>query len=209
MSHLGRWLSAQVDGELDGIERDRVLNHLAGCEACRREANALRALKRRMTALGDSAADTAIAGRLIERAKLEPELAPDLPGAAQWRQSPPSVPDLRSRLSRPRLSRSRLSRPRLSRPREAWPVWRIATGGASAGLVAVGLLAFMLGGGQGAHPIPKVSPAVDSYWTQHSFDTGQKPATGAVLTQSLLPSAHQRKTSRPAHVTVRRHHSPP
>ena len=194
MSHLGRWLSAQVDGELDGVERDRVLNHLARCDACRREANALRALKRRMTALGDSAADTAIAGRLIERAKSEPELVPDLPGAAQWQQLPPSVPDLRWRLSR---------------PRQAWPVWRIATGGAGAGLVAVGLLAFMLGGGQGAHPIPKVSPAVDSYWTQHSFDTGQKPATGAVLIQSLVPSAHQRKTSKPAHVTVRRHHSPP
>lgn len=193
MSHLGRWLSAQVDGELDGIERDRVLNHLAGCEACRHEANALRALKRRMTALGESAADTAIAGRLIERAKSEPELVPDLPPAGQW-ELPPSIPDLRSPSSR---------------RRQDWPGWRIATGAAGAGLVAVGLLAFLLGGGQGAHPIPKVSPAVDSYWTQHSFDTGQKPATGAVLIQSLLPSAHHHKTSKPAHVNVRRHHSSP
>ncbi len=62
MTHLGRWLSAQVDGELDGIERDRVLNHLAGCDACREEAVALRVLKRRMVALGEAGADSAIAG---------------------------------------------------------------------------------------------------------------------------------------------------
>jgi anti-sigma factor RsiW len=194
MSHLGLWLSAQVDGELDGIERDRVLNHLAGCEACRREAKALRALKRRMIALGDSAADAAIAGRLIERAKAESDLVADLPGKAPM-PLPRSVPDLRSRQPR---------------PRQAWPGWRIATGGAGSGLVAVGLLAFMLGGGQVATPTPKVSPAVDSYWVQHSFDTGQTPATGAVLIQSLLPpGTHQHKTSRPAHMKVRRHHSSP
>ena len=58
MSHLGLWLSALVDGELDGIERDRVLNHVAGCDMCRTEANAMRALKRRLTALGETCAET-------------------------------------------------------------------------------------------------------------------------------------------------------
>lgn len=193
MSHLGRWLSAQVDGELDGVERDRVLNHLARCEACRREANALRALKRRMTALGDSAADTAIAGRLIERAKSERDLDPDLSGGTRW-PVPRPVPDLRWHPSR---------------ARQVWPGWRIAAGGAGTGLVAVGLLAFLLGGGQGAHPIPKVSPAVDSYWTQHIRDTGQNPATGAVLIQSSLPGTRTQNTSRPAHPKVRRQHSSP
>jgi anti-sigma factor RsiW len=192
MSHLGLWLSAQVDGELGGIERDRVLNHLAGCEACRQEANALRALKRRMTALGDAAGDTAIAWRLIERAKSEPDLVPGR--LRRGRLLPRPAPD-------PRV--------RQSRSRQAWPGWRIATGATGTGLVAVGLLAFLLGGGQGARPIPRVSPAVDSYWTQHSFDTGQKPATGAVLIQTLLPSAHQHKTSRPAHAKVRAQHSSP
>ena len=192
MSHLGRWLSAQVDGELDGIERDRVLNHLAGCDGCRREANALRALKRRMTALGDSAADTAIAGRLIERAKSERDLVADLPGEAQ-RPPPRPVPDLGAYPPR---------------PRQIWSGWRIVTGGAGTGLVAIGLLAFLLGGGQGADPIPKVSPAVDSYWSQHIRDTGQRPATGEVLIQSL-PNTGKHKTSRPARAQVRRHQTAP
>ncbi|HWF80537.1 MAG TPA: zf-HC2 domain-containing protein [Streptosporangiaceae bacterium] len=188
MSHLGRWLSAQVDGELDGIERDRVLNHLAGCEACRQEANALRALKRRMTALGDSAADGAIAGRLIERAKSDRDLVPNLPDGAQWPLPP--VPGLR---------------PLPVRARQVWPGLRIAVGGTGTGLIVVGLLAFLLGGG-GAHPMPKVTPAVDSYWTQHIRDTGQRPTTGAVLIQSLLPSVQRHKTSRSARAQVRRHH---
>ena len=75
MSHLGRWLSALVDEELDGAERDRVLNHLARCAPCRQEANALRALKRRMIALGEDAADSAIVGRLMELVRSDSELA--------------------------------------------------------------------------------------------------------------------------------------
>ena len=70
MTHLGRWLSALVDGELDDIERDRILNHLARCLPCRVEANELRALKRRVTEFGgapdpaaDQAADRWHAGR--------------------------------------------------------------------------------------------------------------------------------------------------
>ena len=38
MSHLGDQLSALVDGELDGAERDRAHAHLASCEQCRAEA---------------------------------------------------------------------------------------------------------------------------------------------------------------------------
>src|ERR1700730_15565766 len=65
MSHLGQRLSALIDSELSDFERDRVLAHLAGCDECRGEAIALRALKQRIHALGEAMADTALTGRLM------------------------------------------------------------------------------------------------------------------------------------------------
>ncbi len=157
MSHLGRWLSALVDGELDDDERDHVLNHLAGCAACRQEANALRALKRRMTALGEGCGDVPIAGRLIELSRRAPQLpqAGGPPGPARAWPSP----------GRPAPWRALPSR----------RGWTIAGGSAAALVVAIGLAAFLLGGTP-APAEPKVTPAVDAYWIQHSYDTGQVPA---------------------------------
>ena len=63
--HLGERLSALIDGELSDTQRERVLAHLAGCEDCRREAAALRLLKRRMHTLGDAAAGDALTWRLL------------------------------------------------------------------------------------------------------------------------------------------------
>jgi anti-sigma factor RsiW len=68
MSHLGQRLSALIDSELSDFERDRVLAHLVGCDACRDEAIALRALKQRIHALGETMADTALTGRLMAMA---------------------------------------------------------------------------------------------------------------------------------------------
>jgi anti-sigma factor RsiW len=79
--HLGHRLSALIDGELDDEERDRVLVHLAGCEPCRAEAVALRALKRRMNALGETAADAGLTRRLMGVASLP------APGSAGTRLS--------------------------------------------------------------------------------------------------------------------------
>src|ERR1700692_4298796 len=66
MSHLGDRLSALVDGELDGAERDRVHAHLASCEPCRAEAAELRELKQKLRTLGTGApAEAAMTRRLI------------------------------------------------------------------------------------------------------------------------------------------------
>ena len=65
MSHLGQRLSALIDGELGDAERDRVLAHLARCDACRQDAIALRALKQRMHSLGEAMVDAALTGRLM------------------------------------------------------------------------------------------------------------------------------------------------
>jgi anti-sigma factor RsiW len=65
VSHLGRRLTALVDGELSAAERDRAHAHLVRCAACRAEANELRALKKRMRGLQDLAADTDLTQRLI------------------------------------------------------------------------------------------------------------------------------------------------
>ena len=66
MSHLGDRLSALIDGELDGAERDRAYAHLASCEPCRTEAAELRALKKKLRGLMTRApAEAAMTSRLI------------------------------------------------------------------------------------------------------------------------------------------------
>jgi anti-sigma factor RsiW len=168
MSHLGRWISAQVDGELAGTERDRVLNHIAGCEACREEANTIRALKRRMTELGDSANEESIAGRLIELGRSDQDFAAQIFGHPQFAPAP--------------------WQPQLSEP-DGWPKhsrlsWRVATGSAGTVLLTLGVIAFLLGGSQPDRSVPRVTPAVDAYWKQHSYDTGQEPANGTAASHS-------------------------
>ena len=163
MSHLGRWLSALVDGELDGEERDRVLNHIAGCVACREETNAMRALKRRLTALGETSDDSAIAGRLIELGRTD-QAAPAsaMHGSLSIR---PSQLGLAERGPRP--IRQGL---------------RMAAGSAGSALLAIGLFAFLLGNADPQPPAPKVTPSVDSYLLQHTRDAGEAPAGSAPVT---------------------------
>jgi negative regulator of sigma E activity len=83
VSHLGQRISALIDGELADAERDRVLTHLAGCDECRQEAVALRALKQRMHSLGEAMVDAALTGRLMAMAA--PGEDSGWPGRAPWR----------------------------------------------------------------------------------------------------------------------------
>jgi anti-sigma factor RsiW len=83
VSHLGQRISALIDGELADAERDRVLTHLAGCDECRQEAVALRALKQRMHTLGEAMVDAALTGRLMAMAA--PGEDSGWPGRAPWR----------------------------------------------------------------------------------------------------------------------------
>jgi anti-sigma factor RsiW len=155
MSHLGHRLSALIDGELDGMERDRVLVHLAGCDSCREDAVALRTLKRRMNALGEAAADAALTRRLM--------------GLAQ-----PSGAALQGRHARwphPAATGSFTSHG----GREVRPSWYVAFGATAVVLVGVGTAAFLAGGSR-EHPEPKVTPAVDTYVLQHDLMTGVVPA---------------------------------
>lgn len=169
MSHLGRWLSALVDGELDGSERDHVLNHLAGCRSCRQEANAMRALKRRLIALGETSAEPAIASRLIELARGDRTAVGAVPLPATGLAHLGRAGDLGHRL----LTRS----------------WRLAAASASGSLVAIGVMAFLLGNGATAPPVPEVTPSVDSYLIQHAYDAGQARA-GSLPATGKAPASH-------------------
>jgi len=169
MTHLGRWLSALVDGELDAVERDRVLNHIAGCDSCRKEANAMRALKRRLTALGDESGEPAIASRLIELARSE---EPVPVGALPW-PAPTGIAPARRTAD---WGSGVLAR-----------TWRLAAASAGASLITIGVLAFMLGNGETRPPVPKITPSVDSYLMQHAFDAGQHPA-GSTPAASYSPA---------------------
>lgn len=102
MTHLGQRLSALIDGELEGSERERVLVHMTRCGSCRDEVAALRMLKRRMNALGEAAAGAALTGpagagltgRLMSLSDLmgldDPRLSGGMPaGETIWPPPPP------------------------------------------------------------------------------------------------------------------------
>ncbi len=158
MSHLGHRLSALIDGELDGMERDRVLVHLAGCDSCRDDAVALRTLKRRMNALGEAAADSALTRRLMGLA--QPSGAGLQGGQARW-----------SHMAAAGSVTSRGGR-------ELRPSWYVAFGATAVVLVGVGTAAFLAGGSR-EQPEPRVTPAVDTYVLQHDLMTGVVPVGSA------------------------------
>ncbi|WP_230684816.1 zf-HC2 domain-containing protein [Cellulomonas sp. JZ18] len=50
MTHLGSWVSALADGQLDAAATERALAHVAVCPLCARELAAARAARRALAA---------------------------------------------------------------------------------------------------------------------------------------------------------------
>jgi anti-sigma factor RsiW len=205
MSHLGRRLSALIDGELGDAERDQAHAHLVSCEACRAEAAALRTLKRRVHGLGEAPADSALTRRLIALEGL-PEAPPPrsrMPGAARARAAlsafsgaglgaQPGWDGFPDTMTASPLAAG-LGAPAVSplaagADADAAAVSPLAAGrgrlhtrylvaGAVAAL-AVGLSAasFAAGGAEQHQPGPMVTPEVDSFNIQHAATFGQLPA---------------------------------
>lgn len=62
---LGEALSAYADGELTGIERSRLEQHLVVCEVCREQLAAYRQVTRRVQMLGDVQPTATLRGRVL------------------------------------------------------------------------------------------------------------------------------------------------
>ena len=169
MSHLGDRLSALIDGELGGAERDRASAHLAGCEQCRTEAAELRALKQKLSTLVSRApAEAAMTRRLI---------AMTGPGG-------PLPPRRRRRES--------------ARPGPRGPVRRrYLVFGAVSLVVGLSTAAFTAGGGGEATPGPRITPPVEMYSVEHAIITGQVPFTGPSVWATATKSAANTDTAKP------------
>jgi hypothetical protein len=176
MSHLGDRLSAFVDGELDGAERDKASAHLARCEQCRAEAASLRDLKRQLRALAADSSTLAAAEMDVTRRLM----AMTGIGSTQ-------PPRRRLRV----LSRT----PRGLRPPGPGPGPGLGGRGGSPGpraarrhrrylvfgtvsiVVGLGTAAFTAGGGDPG-PGPKITPQMELYSEEHAITTGEVPFAG-------------------------------
>jgi anti-sigma factor RsiW len=201
MSHLGDRLSALVDGELSHDERDRLHTHLAACHDCRREAAELRALKRRVGALGDTAMDARLLARLLaiaEPGEPVPARSRRVHGSAEPRPALRMYPDVRPHGGRARGGAHRpATGPAQGDGAPRGPSWPGRPGGrrrasyvvasvVSFLIVGVGGLSFVAGGGQGA-PGPRITPQVEMFTVQHSVTTGELPLANPAAT--LVPAS--------------------
>jgi anti-sigma factor RsiW len=167
MSHLGDRLSALVDGELTGAERDRASAHLAGCAQCRAEAAQLRVLKQKLRSLVDGApAEAAMTRRLISMTGPGGPLPPQ---RRLLRVVPGGRPE-------PGRGFRASTRPGTLRPRPARRRYLFL--GTVSLVVGLGTAAFTAGGGGQAAPGPKITPPVELYSVQHAIITGEVPFSG-------------------------------
>jgi anti-sigma factor RsiW len=181
MTHLGQRLSALIDGELAGSERERVLTHMARCGSCRDEVAALRMLKRRMNALGEAAAGAGLTGRLMGLSELagldDSRLAAGMSGRQQvWPPQPPS-----GGWPQPDSGHGGRDDQRASR--------MFVAGSLAVFLAGLGTAAFIAGGEpQAQAPPPPVMPSVDVLVVPHDTLTGTTPGDRPAQT-SLRPES--------------------
>ena len=169
MSHLGDRLSALVDGELHGAERDRAYAHLASCEQCRTEAAELRALKRKLRGLVSGApAEAAMTRRLI--AMTGP--GGPLPPRRRLLHLAPPAARRETRGPGPRGSAGNAHRRRY-----------LVLGTVSL-VVGLGTAAFTVGGSGEATPGPRITPPVEMYSVEHAITTGEVPFPGPTAAPS-------------------------
>jgi anti-sigma factor RsiW len=195
VTHLGQRLSALIDGELEGSERERVLVHMARCGSCRDEVAALRMLKRRMNALGEAAAGAGLTGRLMSLSELmgldDPRLAAGMSsGETIW--PPPAPAGGWPVHGHPGQSATAIGHN--SRPDQRAGRYFLA-GSLAVFLAGLGTAAFIAGGEpQPRAPAPPVTPSVDVLVVPRNIMN--QPGTG-VVTASVRPRP-ERERPRPA-----------
>lgn len=174
MSHLGARLGALVDGELGHRARERALAHVAGCDACRAEVEAHRAVKDRVAGAPVPQAPADTISALLALA------APGGPLPPRSRAMPlgPVVPDL------PAPGRRAYARPA---PRRS----RLVAAGAFTLVGVVLATAFVVGGAGGQKRGPVVPPVAELSVEHSRTSTGVTvgdPAAGLTPGAGTQPS---------------------
>jgi hypothetical protein len=170
MSHLGNRLSALVDGELGGAERDRAYAHLAGCEECLAEAAELRELKRQLRSLDvEAPAEAELTQRLMAAVAAAAPANPANPANLVRQRRRRVVPRPPRALRGPGGS----SAPRRMSKRNR----RYLMLGTMSIVVGLGTAAFSVGGSEPA-PGPKITPQFELYSEEHAITTGEVPFAG-------------------------------
>ena len=170
MSHLGDRLSALIDGELNGTDRERAHAHLVVCDDCRAEAAALRDLKRELRNLRPLPADEAVLGRLLEMAGPGGPIPPRQRRPRQQRQRRRRFGGGRTRPGTPGTTRA------ARHPRRAGRLGRrgyVVAGAVSLVVVGIGAAAFSVGGGSSSGP--DITPPMQMYSEEHAITTGDVP----------------------------------
>jgi anti-sigma factor RsiW len=174
MTHLGQRLTALVDGELGHAERDKALVHLAACDQCRAEADALRALKRRLRAMGDALPADSLIKRLQAMGEPGDPVPPAIRRLPGQSRAPAPAELTRPRDTRPAARRGAATGRRATGRRRLPRGRYLVAGAATLAVLGIGSAAFAAGSEPRS---PRVSPAVEQFAVEHALTSGDVPLT--------------------------------